>query len=66
MVRYILYQINRCQVSKDEGAWHAVSLFKESGKVMKFWQQQQLVNREEERCMKPIRQTAGQERKDKV
>ena len=55
MVRYILYQINRCQVSKDEGAWHAVRLFKESGKVMKFWQQQQLVNREEERCMKPIR-----------
>jgi len=41
-------------VSKDEGAWHAVRLF-ESGKVMKFWQQQQLVNREEERCMKPIR-----------
>lgn len=22
MVRYIPYQINRCQVSKDEGAWH--------------------------------------------
>lgn len=55
MVRYILYQINRCQVSKDERAWHAVRLFEESGKVMKFWQQQQLVNREEERCMKPIR-----------
>ena len=38
MIRYILYQIDRCRVSKDEEAWHAVRrLFQESGKVMKVW-----------------------------
>lgn len=36
MIRYILYQIDRCQVSKDGEAWHADRrLFQESGKVMK-------------------------------
>ena len=51
MVRYILYQINRCQVSKDEGAWHAVRLFQESGKVMKFWTTTATIGKERRREM---------------
>lgn len=36
MIRYMLYQIDRCRVSKDGEAWHADRrLFQESGNVVK-------------------------------
>lgn len=63
MIRYMLYQIDRCRVSKDGEAWHADRrLFQESGNVVKVWTTTVTIGKERtgEMC------ETYQERNDKI